>query len=165
MYRKIICLSLFGIAFLTSCVETVTPVTHGYVKGKVIEWRGHDCYMIDLGTIYKPEKGTVIFIGGVGSSSVDRKDWVIEADCDSIFFIRGVGPTVFTKWPSDIVTKAIKMACETPDLFSKLEHPLSKLNKEMRMDYIYAEINTVEKQNKLILAVNYWARKRIEESK
>ena len=158
---------LFVIWLLQGCdlvAEKATPVPSGMVKGKVVEWKGSTCYMIDFGSIYKPEPDTVIFVVGVGSNHENRDEWVVEAQCDNTSFIRGIGAKAFPKWPDEIMSETIRLACSAPAPPATLEHPLGKMNKKERVGFIYQPSFAEEIAQKLVAAVTYWAKKRFEES-
>lgn len=151
-------LFVFLISFF-SCdllFEKATPVTWGMVDGKVIEWRGSECYMIDLGSIYIPEKETAIFIVGVGPNHEERREWVVESDMKSSEFIRGIGPEPFQEWPNEVVLKTIALVKETKSRKKSIEHPLEGLTQEERTQFVYSqEFNPTM----FLMAVKYWAGK------
>lgn len=164
---RFIFVPLFALCLFQGCdlvFDKATPVTWGMVKGKVVEWRGDTCYMIDLGTVYKPEHDAAIFVIGVGSNHEDRTDWVVEAQCNSTSFVRGIGAKAFPKLPDDVITKTIQLACVSPAPPATLEHPLGNLNKEERTAFIYQRDFAEKSAPKLVAAVTYWAKKRFEES-
>src|SRR4030067_1779474 len=106
-------------------VETSKPLTMNMVKGKVLNWKDNEFYIYDIGTVYKPEYETVIFVAAIGSAYENRKEWVVEADLNNFEFIRGTGKEPFTIWPEDIRRKAIKLAINAPSPQGTLEHPLA----------------------------------------
>jgi hypothetical protein len=166
MYRPLL-IFLIAIWFLQGCdlvFETTTPVTWGMVKGKVVEWDRHTCYMIDLGTVYKPEHDTVIFVVGIGPDHERRSDWVVEAQCNKKAFVRGIGEKAFPKLPDDIASRTIQLACESSAPPATLEHPLGMLNEQERTGFVYSRNFDENCAPQLVAAVTYWARKRFEES-
>ncbi len=156
--------SLIGCGLL---FEKATPITHGMLRGKVVErYKGH-FYAVDLGTVYKPESDTVIFIAGVGRDNhEDRVDWLVEASCNQMSFTRGIGPTNFPLWPNVILKKSLTLVCNEAVLPKLLEHPLGTLSKAERSDFIYSpdfhQYNIELAGAKLVLAVKYWAKINIE---
>jgi hypothetical protein len=120
--------------------------------------------MVDLGSVYKPEPNTVIFVVGVGSNHENRDEWVVEAQCENTQFVRGIGAKAFPKWPDEVISETIRLACNSPAPPATLEHPLGKMNKKERMEFVYQPSFAEEAAPKLVAAVTYWAKKRFEES-
>ncbi|MFA4853115.1 MAG: hypothetical protein WC599_11405 [Bacteroidales bacterium] len=163
---KLIILTLILLQFI-ACnffTDKAYPVYWGMANGKVIECRGSDCYMLDLGSIYKPEKETAIFIGAIGPNHEERIEWVIEADLKTMEFVRGIGKEPFPKWPDEIVNKTIEIikGTDIDESYTGLEHPFQNLTKEERIGFIY----TLEFDPAICLeAVQYWTYKKAEHKK
>lgn len=157
---------LFSVVILLAAcdafVEKSKPLTEGMINGKILKWRDDVCYMIDVGTVYKPEHETAIFIGAIASTFENRKEWVIEADLMDSVFIRGIGKEPFPYWPENILKKVIEQARNAPSAPGFLEHPFGPLTKQQRTDFIYS--SSFPKDEKFVLAVKYWAKMRYEEN-
>ena len=146
-------------------VETTTPVSFGMVRGKVVGWADHNAHMIDLGSVYRPESGTVILVAAVGPDHEQRREWVVEAECSGRSFVRGVGPTPFVRWPAELAAEAVELACSTEAPEAFLEHPLERLSAEEREAFVYWEGFDEKAAADLVNGVNYWARKRAKQTK
>jgi hypothetical protein len=157
---------LFSVVILLvacdSFVEKSKPVTEGMINGKVLSWRDDICYMIDIGTVYKPEPETAIFIGAIASTFENRKEWVVEADLMDFEFVRGIGKDPFPTWPEDILKKAIEQARNAPSVPGMGEHPFAPLTKQQRTDYVFSY--SFPKEERFVSAVKYWAKRRYEEN-
>ena len=146
--------------------DKAIPITWGMITGKVIDWTGRRCYMVDLGTVYRPESDTAIFVVAVGRNHKDRNEWVVEAECNKNNFIRGVGEEAFEPWPNRIMQEAIRMACSAPSLPSAMEHPLGNLTKEERKQFLYDPTFVAQHgPSKLASAVTYWGKQRLKDSR
>ncbi len=157
---------LFSIVILLAACDVFAnkskPVTEGLINGQVLMWRGDICYMIDVGSVYKPEYETAIFIGAIASTFENRREWVIEADLMNNVFIRGIGKEPFPHWPEDVLIKAIEQARNAPSGPGFIEHPFAPLTKQQRTDFIYS--SSFPKHKSFVLAVKYWAKMRYEEN-
>lgn len=115
--------------------------------------------MIDLGSIFKPEKDTAIFIFRVGTNYEESNEWVVESDLKSFEFIRGIGPEPFQEWPTEVILKTIAQVKKTNPSKKSIEHPFQGLTKEQRAQIVYSqEFNPAE----FLMATRYLTKKSVD---
>ncbi len=169
MKRSIFSVILFGLIANLSCQKMKETSPLYGVNGKIIGQAGEYYYMIDLGSIYRPEPNTAIFVAAIIQKDGTQFEWVVEADLNNGYFIRGIGPYFFLSWPSDIVVKAINIIKETPyePLTSdqELMHPLGDFSEDERTEYIYLQVGDPDFRRNLLTSVKYWSMKRAVEGR
>jgi len=163
--------ALVGLASLlvliTACGK-ILPPSYG-IEGRVVDRHKDICYLVDLGSIYKPDPNTAIFLVAIVEKDGTQLEWVVEADLNKSCFVRGIGPYYFVRWPSDVVVKAIDMvkACpyEPPSGELELLHPLGDFTPDDRTEYVYSQVGDPDFRRNLLTGVKSWAMKRAVEAR
>ncbi len=155
------------LVLMTGC-GNILPPSYG-IEGRIVDKHKDICYLVDVGSIYKPDQNTAIFIVAIVEKDGTQLEWVVEADLNEGYFVRGIGPYYFVKWPSDVVLKAIEMVkaypYEPPSGELELLHPLGDFTPGDRTEYVYSQVGNPDFRKNLLTGVKSWAMKRAVEGR